>query len=436
MKSALLRLTCLLAPALFVANLLHAQDITGNWQGTLDAGNDQLRIILQIEHSDNATFKGRAYSIDQTLLPMVFNTISFHDGTLTFTLDDVHVSYEGKLDPSGNIIIGTLTQGKPSPLNFNRATPATAWQIDSSPHKVQFISVDKDVNLEVLDWGGTGRPLVLLTGLGDNAHVWDKFAPKLTDKYHVYGITRRGFGASSAPTPTNANYKADRLGDDVLTVIDALNLTRPILAGHSIAGQELSSIGTRHPEKVAALIYLDAGYPYALYDPTHGALPIDAIAVRDQINQFFSNISPTERMQLIDDLLASLQPLQKGLEQQKHDMQAVPPPPSTGHSPTPTPASLAIREGVQRYNTIKNVPILAIFADPHDFGNTNKDKPEIRAAMEAIDLRNVEGQAKAFETQVPNAKVVRISHADHYVFLSNEADVLREMNTFIATLPH
>jgi non-heme chloroperoxidase len=117
-------------------------------------------------------------------------------------------------------------------------------------------------------------------------------------------------------------------------------------------------------------------------------------------------------------------------------MQAVPPPPSTGHPPTPPSAFLAIREGVQRYNTIKGVPILAIFADPHDLGNANKDKPEVRAAMEAADVRNVEGQAKAFETQVPNAKVIRIPHANHYVFRSNEADVLREMNTFIATLPN
>lgn len=116
-----------------------------------------------------------------------------------------------------------------------------------------FITLDNNVKLEVLDWGGSGRPLVLLTGLGDNAHVYDKFAPKLTASYHVYGITSRGFGASSAPT---TGYSADRLGDDVLAVVDALN--RPVLVGHSIGGEELSSVGSRHPEKVAGLIYLDA----------------------------------------------------------------------------------------------------------------------------------------------------------------------------------
>jgi pimeloyl-ACP methyl ester carboxylesterase len=433
--SCILRIISSIAVLLFASISIHAQDLTGSWQGTLNL-EQKLRIILQIEKGENASWKGSIYSIDQSTNSMPVTTLSLSGATIKFSVDPIHVSFEGVLSPDGNSIAGTFTQGKAIPLTLERATKATAWAIDPSPHKIQFIPVDKDVELEILDWGGTGRPLVLLTGLGDNAHVFDKFAPKLTANYHVYGITRRGFGASSAPTPTSTNYKADRLGDDVLAVIDALHLTRPILAGHSIAGEELSSIGTRHPEKVAALIYLDAGYPHALYDQAHGALLIDAVAVRDQINQFFSDISPTEQMQLIDDLLANIQQLQKGLEQQKQDMQAVPPPPSTSHRPTPPPAFLAIREGVQRYNTIKGVPILAIFADPHDLGNANKDKPEIRAAMEAADVRNVEGQAKAFETQVPNAKVIRIPHANHYVFRSNEADVLREMNTFIATLPN
>ena len=70
------------------------------------------------------------------------------------------------------------------------------------------------------------------------------------------------------PAPTAPNYTADRLGDDVIAVIDALQLDRPVLAGHSVAGEELSSIGSsRHREKVAGLIYLDAACSYAYYDP-------------------------------------------------------------------------------------------------------------------------------------------------------------------------
>src|ERR1700719_793774 len=112
------------------------------------------------------------------------------------------------------------------------AQQGAPWH-DPSPHKVQFVTVEKDVKLEVLDWGGTGRPIVLLAGLGNTAHVFDDFAPKLATGFHVYGITRRGFGASSVPA---SGYDADRLGDDVLAVLDSLKLTRPVLAGHSYAG--------------------------------------------------------------------------------------------------------------------------------------------------------------------------------------------------------
>src|ERR1051325_2998264 len=67
---------------------------------------------------------------------------------------------------------------------------------DSSSHTARFVSVGDGVRLEVLDWGGSGRPLVLIPGGGDTAHVFDDFAPKLTASFHVYGITRRGFGRS------------------------------------------------------------------------------------------------------------------------------------------------------------------------------------------------------------------------------------------------
>jgi hypothetical protein len=54
---------------------------------------------------------------------------------------------------------------------------------------------------------------------------------------------------------------------------------------------------------------------------------------------------------------------------------------------------------------------------------------------QALMRHNKERQVEAFERQVPSARVVRIPHATHYVFRSNEADVSREMNAFIATLP-
>lgn len=55
------------------------------------------------------------------------------------------------------------------------------------------------VTLHYLDWGGAGEVVLLLSGLGNDAHIFDGFAQKLIDRWHVIGLTRRGFGKSSKP---------------------------------------------------------------------------------------------------------------------------------------------------------------------------------------------------------------------------------------------
>jgi non-heme chloroperoxidase len=82
-----------------------------------------------------------------------------------------------------------------------------------------------------------------------------------------------------------ANYNAARLGDDVLAVIGALHLGHPILVGHSVAGEELSYIGFHHPDAVAGLIHLDAGYSYALYDKAHEQILLDSFPLRDKLTE-------------------------------------------------------------------------------------------------------------------------------------------------------
>jgi pimeloyl-ACP methyl ester carboxylesterase len=294
------------------------------------------------------------------------------------------------------------------------------------------IPVEPDVKLEVFDWGGTGRPLVLLAGMGDTAHVFDTFAPKLTAKYHVYGITRRGFGVSSKPEFVTANYNAARLGDDVLAVFDALHLNHPILAGHSLAGEELSDIGFHHPDAVAGLIYLDAGYSYALYDQAHGQIMLDALKLRDMLPQIVPGKIPSNVPKSLNEILEQLKLVEKEIVEY---LPLLPPSPSApSPRPDPPPFLYAIFSGSESFPTI-HCPALVIFAEPHDFGPV-QDHSTSRAAFEARDLRITEYQAKAFETQVPSAHVVRIPHASHYVFRSNEQEVSQKMDAFISALPN
>ena len=186
------------------SSALHAQDLAGDWQGALKAGTQELRLIVHIEKGDGGTWKAALASIDQSLdrgATMRADSVTVQGSDVKFTVAAIRGSYEGKIAADGNSMTGTWTQGRPLPLELKRATPETAWK-DPSPHSAQFVNVDKDVKLEVLDWGGPtsgqGRTMVLVPGLGNTAHVFDQFAPKLTAQYHVYGITRRGFGASRA----------------------------------------------------------------------------------------------------------------------------------------------------------------------------------------------------------------------------------------------
>jgi pimeloyl-ACP methyl ester carboxylesterase len=226
-------------------------------------------------------------------------------------------------------------------------------------------------------------------------------------------------------------YSADRLGDDVLAVLDALKLNRPVLAGHSIGGEELSSVGSRHPERVAGLIYLDAGYAYAYYDRSRGDLGIDLIDLRKKLEQLQPGKGSQDPRHLIEELLAATLPgFERDLKEMLRNLTDAPP-----ALPTPAvpPISQAIMAGVQKYTDIR-VPALAIYAVPHATGQPYKDDAA-RVAAEARDEANTGAQAKAFEIGVPSARVVRLPHANHYVFFSNEADVLHEMNAFLSSLP-
>jgi non-heme chloroperoxidase len=427
--------------AILFAGSLHAQDITGNWQGTITSSQGKpFRMVLQVTHDDSGELKAKIYSIDQGPEGDWVDSITVQDPTVRFVVGMIQLSYEGKLSPDGNSITGTWTQGSRVPFNFQKSTKATAWPmpIDPSPHTVQLITVEPGVKLEVLDWGGTGRPLVFLAGLGNTAHVFDKFAPKFVGKYHVYGITRRGFGDSSYPTLNDHNYSSDRLGDDVLAVIDALKLQKPVLVGHSIAGEELSSIGSRHPEKVSGLIYLDSGGSYAFYDRAHGDTQLDMLDTRNKIEQLLP-FDPSGQKQPIEALLASLPQLEKDLQNELKRLQAVPPPTTNSPlPPSPQPPSASafftIFNGEHKYTEIK-APCLAIFAVPHDSNAILPTDPAHRAAAIAFELERSTNMANAFAAGVPSAQVVRLPNANHYVFNSNEAEVLRAMNGFLDKLP-
>src|SRR6476659_1095403 len=150
------------------------------------------------------------------------------------------------------------------------ASSQAAWR-DPSPHQVRFVTVDSNIKLEVLDWGGSGRS-VLWVGCYLTAHMYDNIAPKLTDQFHVYAVTRRGIGASDHPA---TGYSPARRADDVLEVITALKMEKPILDGKSCGCDILHTVGARNPERMGGLMYLDAAEDPTLTMADYEQVPVD-----------------------------------------------------------------------------------------------------------------------------------------------------------------
>jgi len=220
-------------------------------------------------------------------------------------------------------------------------------------------------------------------------------------------------------------------------VLDSLHLKDPVLAGHSIAGEELSSVGSRHPERVAGLVYLDAAYPYA-FDNGKGT-------TWAELNQLDRTIPAPPLPSAFD--LASYRALEdwfartRGFRIPEAAMRQGRPPKSDG---TPgerrPPAGIAelVMDGISKFSEI-HVPVLALCAIPQVRRAylRNATAANVRAATEAFDRQLnslIEKQLKAFEEGIPNSRVVRIANADHYTYITNEAEVLREMRAFLSTL--
>ncbi len=311
------------------------------------------------------------------------------------------------------------------------AQTVSEWR-DPSPHRATMVSVDREVTLEVLDWGGTGQPLVLLAGQGNTAHVFDDFALRLTSLGHVYGITRRGYGQSSVP---QSGYDADRLADDVLAVLDALKLERPLLIGHSIAGEELSSLAARHPSRAGGLVYLDA-----VGDRTVPLPPMPSVS--------FARPSPADLRSI--DALRAWEKTAMGMtfpESELRHTRAIGADGSIGGFLAPGFVSRAVSAGVKKPDyarmriralSIQSMPPASVAeARTSSTFNTAMFPGTSESALNELftAIRNVtRANTTAFEKALEGSRNVELVGASHHNFLSHPDDVVREIRAFIASL--
>lgn len=151
------------------ANETHAKgDISGDWQGTLQA-NRSLRLILKIAKTDKG-WSAKMYSIDQGGQPINASSVTLDGSALKYSVDLIGATYQGTVSPDGNSIVGTWTQGANSqPLTFVRATKETAWEIPAIQPPPKPMPEDADPSFEVAtikpnDSGASGMQGLTMNG--------------------------------------------------------------------------------------------------------------------------------------------------------------------------------------------------------------------------------------------------------------------------------
>lgn len=117
---------------------------------------------------------------------------------------------------------------------------------------LSFVTTGDGVRLAYRFDGAPDKPVLLLSNsIGTDLHMWDLQMPALVEHFRVLRYDARGHGASGVPA---GPYALDRLGRDVVELLDALDLPRVHVLGLSLGGFVAQWLGIHVPERVERLV--------------------------------------------------------------------------------------------------------------------------------------------------------------------------------------
>lgn len=308
----------------------------------------------------------------------------------------------------------------------NAAAQSVQLQTVPIQPNATFITTSDGVQLEVLDYGGQGSPVLLISGSGATAHAFDEFAPRLAIHHRVYGVTRRSYGRSGTPPLDPANYSIRRLAQDVVDVLDKLGVEKATLIGWSFGGAELSAVAQHAPDRISALVYLDAAYAYAFYAPGNASpdasnIEIDLADLRDKL-QAARLGTKEEAARIYDEVLTrdlgDLETDIRAAAERRSLLSEV----QTG--PPAPPSRLMMRNNLEKFPATTGIPTLTIFAIP----SAHSDLTGPARADETLKLGWLREQIARYRSANPEARILEIEGADHAVFNSHSDLVLQEID--------
>ncbi len=149
--AVLLLMPRLLTPAHAQVAAPQSAGIEGTWQGTLHVQGHDLRTVLKVTKAPSGALTAQFFSIDQGGQGFPVSSVSFSGGAFKYAITSFDLSYEGTMAADGNTITGSSTQGGSTlPLSFERATPATAWEIPKPPAPMKPMAPDANPSFEVV----------------------------------------------------------------------------------------------------------------------------------------------------------------------------------------------------------------------------------------------------------------------------------------------
>src|SRR5947199_4017166 len=117
-------------------------------------------------------------------------------------------------------------------------------------------SVTRDATeLVYWTWPGAEPPGLLLHGIGNYGRYWDLFADAITGRVQRGARDARGHGERGRPAE---GYAPADFAADALAVLDRIGIERAVVVGHSMGGLHSINLAARHPERVRALVIVDA----------------------------------------------------------------------------------------------------------------------------------------------------------------------------------
>jgi pimeloyl-ACP methyl ester carboxylesterase len=219
---------------------------------------------------------------------------------------------------------------------------------------------------------------VLVHGLASNARMWDGVAELLVAGGHpAVTVDLRGHGRSSK---LDGPYDVPTVADDLATLVERLELDRPVVAGQSWGGNVAVELAARHPAAIRGVVCVDGGWlepsrRFADWDACRSALAPPRLLGRrlEEVEAYVRSAHPDWPETGIRGVLANFEVRPDGtvapwLTYERH---------------------IAVLRGLwehhpsERYHDL-GVPVLLVPADGDDPGGARRKRDEVEAAAGAI----------------------------------------------------